>query len=142
MISNSTTITEHRTIDGMGAHSLIQYQPLDYSTLRDNSVSSTLSMRFGSMDRLLEYNFKQLTLNAFDEEKRRLLQLADFARLSKVQIHFIGLNELQKKYAPHNCCTWFSGHKYHPECDMVQLLSAIQSQSICSPKKYNIKLIY
>ncbi|MCE7736180.1 MAG: hypothetical protein GPJ54_14965 [Candidatus Heimdallarchaeota archaeon] len=94
------------------------------------------------MERLLEYNIKNLKSSEIRYHKNKFLQLAEFARISKVQIQFKGLTELQGKYAPHNCCTWFSGHNYHPECDLVQLLSAIQSQSESSPRKYNIKLVY
>lgn len=113
----------------------------------ENQIHSSVyenphSMISGRMEKLLEYNIENLNSREIKYHKDRLLQLAEFARLSKIQVQFIGLNELQAKYASHSCCTWFSGHVYHPECDLVQLLSAIQSQSESSPRKYNIKLVY
>ncbi|OLS20792.1 MAG: hypothetical protein HeimC2_35720 [Candidatus Heimdallarchaeota archaeon LC_2] len=124
MVSNSSPIEQQTS----------NHHPIDYE--------ETPSIITNDLDRLLEYNITNLTTSKIREHRNKLHQLSEFARLSRIQVHFIGLIDLQKKFAPHNCCTWFSGHDYHPECDLVQILSAIQSQSMVSPRKYKIKLVY
>ncbi|MHA2027920.1 MAG: hypothetical protein ACW99A_03185 [Candidatus Kariarchaeaceae archaeon] len=89
-----------------------------------------LSMRSGKMERLLRYSLVDLNRISFNIHKRKLLQLADHARLNKIQIHFLGKEDMMKGVNP-DC-----------ENELFKILADIESQSILSPRKYNIKLVY
>ncbi|MHA2099698.1 MAG: hypothetical protein ACW99A_13560 [Candidatus Kariarchaeaceae archaeon] len=103
--------------------------------------SKPLQSSLRNLSKLLEYNISDLTPRTLTKHKKRLYQLATFADISRVQIHFHGLEELKKKYEMHFCQNWDSEDDYPIERELYDLLSNIQMQSNVSPRKYDIKVV-
>ena len=111
-----------------------QYHPIEYDQL--------LSMRSGSMKRLLEFDITDLNSDKLTGYMNKLNQLADFAALSRIQIGFNGLNEYIMKAELSNTCSCFSKSESHPKRELVELMVDIQTKSKVSPRKYDIDLIF
>ncbi len=112
----------------------IQYHPHEYD--------EPLSMRSGSMKKLLEFDISDLNSEKLPLYRRRLTQLAEFARLSRIQISFTGLNDYINKSELHYCRTWNSKDILHPEREIVELMIDIQTKSLLSHRKYDIDLVF
>ena len=113
---------------------------LDY--FADSSIQyPPIGKGLRSFSKLLEYNISDLCTSSISEHKKRLYQLATFADMSKIQIHFQGLEKLTKKYELLFGCTWKLEEDYPREKEFFDLLNMIQSQSSLSSRKFDIKLV-
>ena len=98
-------------------------------------------MSYMSLSKLLEYDVSDVDKSSLTKHKKKLYQLAIFADVSRVQIHFHGLEDLKKRYEMLFCNTWNSEKDYPVERELFDLLSNIQMQSNVSHRKYDIKLV-
>lgn len=94
-----------------------------------------------SLTRILEYNISDLNPTTITNHKKRIYQLATFADITKIQIHFRGLEKFTKKYEMLFGCSWDLEEDYPREKEFFDLLNMIQSQSNVSSRKYEIKLV-
>lgn len=98
-------------------------------------------MSYKSLSKLLEYDISDVDKTNLTNHKKKLYQLAIFADISRVQIHFHGMEELRKRYEMLFCNTWNSKDEYPVERELFDLLSNIQMQSNLSHRKYDINLV-
>lgn len=94
-----------------------------------------------SLTRILEYNISDLNPRTVTNHKKRIYQLATFADITKIQIHFQGLEKFTKKYEMLFGCSWDLEDDYPREKEFFDLLNMIQSQSNVSSRKYEINLV-
>ncbi|MCE7733506.1 MAG: hypothetical protein GPJ54_01425 [Candidatus Heimdallarchaeota archaeon] len=113
--------------------------PDQYSDQSSQDPPERGSLR--SLTRILEYDISNLNPTTITNHKKRIYQLATFADITKIQIHFRGLEKFTKKYEMLFGCSWDSDDDYPREKEFFDLLNMIQSQSNVSSRKYDIKLV-
>ena len=91
--------------------------------------------------KFLEYDISEVDKSNITQHKKKLYELAIFADISRIQVHFHGLEKLKNRYAMLFCRTWNSEEDYPVERELFDLLTTIQMQSNVSDRKYDIKLV-
>lgn len=98
-------------------------------------------MSYSISSKLLDYDISDLNKSNLTKHKKKLYQLAIFADVSRIQVHFHGLQDLKRRYEMLFCKTWNSEKDYPVERELFDLLSNIQMQSNVSHRKYNINIV-
>ena len=98
-------------------------------------------MSYQADGKFLEYDVSEVNKTNLTQHKKKLYELAIFADISRVQVHFHGLEKLKNRYAILFRNSWNSKDDYPVERELFDLLSTIQMQSNVSHRKYDIKLV-
>lgn len=117
-----------------------QTQNQIYQLDHHQPINENLSMRYGKLVRLVEFDLSDLSRDTINKYRKKLCQLADNAHLSRVQITFFGLGHYIKSLEQINCCTLDTSFLLPYQREIIELMTDIQAKSSVSPRKYDIEL--
>jgi hypothetical protein len=92
-------------------------------------------------NKMMTLQMDRINRSSIGRYKSAFYSFAEKVRNKEMSVSFDGLGYFKEKFTKDKCCSWFSQHNSHPERELIQLLSAIESQSLRTRNHYHIKMV-
>lgn len=124
----------------------IDIQPLNYiQVLQDLMLQPSVPPEYEypsvSQKSIMKLDLTKIDRNSIKTYRSAFHKLANFVVQGKTAVTFPGLDYALNTYTKTPCCSWSCLHESSPKPDLLQLLTAIRSQSKPSEQLYVIEVV-